>query len=393
MGRLKEEEKEAEEEGEVVSAEIRRLQGHRHPLLDDRERQGRQHHRSPPLPHKPSPCRSIPHHGRGRGQTGVRWVLSLHRLWVCCLWVLIATPANTCADSNGCDFFGSGLKQDGRGIQPVYLSCSSGKVEWQYPRAGLRVILKSPTKGKDFRACIKGAEKFEGARVYLEGHRSLLPLFSVDDGRPRELVRCFTSYKGEAALYVEAEQGADGLKKQVAGFEYDLKAIEEGAIYDPMEECRPCTEEELLHLYCSGDFVARGSILAVTDKSRLDITSLTIRASKVFQQTYPVFGHGHAHPHRTATEGGTQKNQQGKDAEEEEEEDNDISFSSLVEEGSYVGRVVMPMQCGARWGDGEFLVMGVMRLGQPVLQCAPRYEEWLALTRRSQSQAQCILES
>ncbi|MPC74807.1 Meteorin-like protein [Portunus trituberculatus] len=151
-------------------------------------------------------------------------------------------------------------------------------------------------------------------------------------------------------------------------------------------ECRPCTEEELLHLYCSGDFVARGSILAVTDKPRLDLTSLTIRASKIFQQTYPVFGHGHAHPHRTSAERGTQR-----DAEDEEE--NDISFSSLVEEGSYIGKVVMPMQCGARWGDGEFLVMGVMRLGQPLMRCAPRYEEWLALTRRAQSQAQCILES
>lgn len=153
-------------------------------------------------------------------------------------------------------------------------------------------------------------------------------------------------------------------------------------------ECRPCTEEELLRLYCSGDFVARGSILAVTDKPRLELTSLTIRASKIFQQTYPVFGHGHAHPHRTGTERGTQNHQQ-----EEEEDDNDISFSSLVEEGSYVGRVMMPLQCGARWGDGEFLVMGVMRLGQPILQCAPRYEEWLALTRRAQNQAQCILES
>ncbi|KAK8397294.1 hypothetical protein O3P69_004771 [Scylla paramamosain] len=372
--KLKEEEKENEKE-------IRRLQGHLHPLNDT----GRLHnpqHLSSPAPHRPSPCRS----DRGR-VAGARWVLSLHRLWVCCLWVLIATPANTCADFNGCDFFGSGLKQDGRGIQPVYLSCSSGRVEWQYPRAGLRVILSSPTKGKDFRACIKGAEKFEGARVYLEGHRSLLPLFAADDGRPRDLVRCFTSYKGEAALYVEAEQGADGLKKQVAGFEYDLRAIKEGAIYDPMEECRPCSEEELLHLYCSGDFVARGSILAVTDKPHLDLTSLTVRASKIFQQTYPVFGHGHAHPHRTSTERGTQKNA------EDEEEENDISFSSLVEEGSYVGKVIMPMQCGARWGDGEFLVMGVMRLGQPLMRCAPRYEEWLALTRRAQSQAQCILES
>lgn len=131
--------------------------------------------------------------------------------------------------------FHSGLEQDGRGVQPVYLSCSSGRVEWQYPRAGLRVILKSPHKGRDFHACIKGDPKFEGARIYLEGHRSLLPLFALDDGRPQNLLRCFTSYKGQAALYVEAEPGADDLKKQVAAFEYDLQSLSKGAIYDPME--------------------------------------------------------------------------------------------------------------------------------------------------------------
>lgn len=374
MGRLKEEEEETEEE-EMKTCE--RLQGH---FSDDKERQ----HRPPPSP--PSP-----RHARGRrgGARGGMWPVSYLRLWVCCLWVLVATPVNTCADSNGCDFYGSGLKQDGRGIQPVYLTCTSGRVEWQYPRAGLRVILRSPHKGKEFRACIKGDQKFEGARLYLEGHRSLLPIFHADDGRPKELVRCFSSYKGEAALYVEAEQGLDGLKKQVAGFDYHLRPVGDGnAVYEPMEECRPCTETEMLHLYCAGDFVARGSILAVTDKPHLEHSLITIHATKVFQQTYPVFGHAHAHPKRGSTDKQTQTPK-----EEEEEEDNDLSFSSLIEAGGYVGRVVMPIQCGAKWGEGEFLVMGDMRLGQPVLRCAPRYEEWSALTRRAQSQAQCILES
>ncbi|KAK7045755.1 hypothetical protein SK128_022312, partial [Halocaridina rubra] len=128
-----------------------------------------------------------------------------------------------------------GLEQDGRGVQPVYLSCSSGRVEWQYPRAGLRVILKSPQKEKDFHACIKADSKFAGARIYLEGHRSLLPIFALDDDRPKELVRCFTSYKGQAALYVEADAGSDDLKKQVVAFEYDLQSLKKGALYDPLD--------------------------------------------------------------------------------------------------------------------------------------------------------------
>lgn len=131
--------------------------------------------------------------------------------------------------------------------------------------------------------------------------------------------------------------------------------------------------------------MAKGTILAVTDKPHLEHTLITIHASKVFQQTYPVFGHGHP---RRDNDKQTQAQK-----EDEEEEDNELLFSSLVSSGGYVGRVVMPIHCGAKWGEGEFLVMGQMRLGQPVLRCAPRYQEWLALTRRAQSQAQCILES
>ncbi|KAK7080346.1 hypothetical protein SK128_004750, partial [Halocaridina rubra] len=37
---------------------------------------------------------------------GLTWPLPRRTLWVCCLWVLITTPTNTCADSNGCDFYG-----------------------------------------------------------------------------------------------------------------------------------------------------------------------------------------------------------------------------------------------------------------------------------------------
>ncbi|XP_042211008.1 meteorin-like protein [Homarus americanus] len=318
-------------------------------------------------------------HGR---KTSVRWRFTL---WVCWLWVTLACPQHSYADSNGCDFYGSGLEQDGRGVQPVYVSCSSGRVEWQYPRAGLRVILKSPHKDRDFHACIKGDVKFEGARIYLEGHRSLLPLFALDDGRPRELSRCFTSYKGQAALYVEAEPGADDLKKQVAAFEYDLQSLSKGAIYDPLEECRPCSQEELLHLYCAADFVARGTIVGVVDDARLSRTLITVRATKLFQQTSPVFRH--AHTHRKVKEA-------SREEKEKKEEQVEEVFSNLVlQEGGLVGRVEVPLQCGARAGGGEFLVMGVMRFGQPVLRCAPRHQEWVSLARVAHARAQCVLET
>ena len=40
------------------------------------------------------------------------------------------------------------------------------------------------------------------------------------------------------------------------------------------------------------------------------------------------------------------------------------------------GVVNVPLRCGIRLGEGQFLFTGRVRLGQPVLQCAPRYEQW-----------------
>lgn len=274
----------------------------------------------------------------------------------------------------------------------MYLSCSSGRVEWQYPRAGLRVILKSPHKDKEFHACIKADKKFGGARVYLEGHRSLLPLYAPDDGRPTELLRCFTSYKGQAALYVEADQGADDLKKQVAAFEYDLQSLAKGAMYDPLEECRPCSEEELLRLYCSADFVAKGTIVASEDDSRLKHTKITVRATKLFQQTSPVFRHSSSSRRGKQRQSSYYSHRASRDAFFLEEEVESNALVPEVAEG-YVGHVSVPIECGARAGEGEFLVMGVVRLGQPMLKCAPRHAEWVTLSKTAHARAQCVIET
>lgn len=140
-----------------------------------------------------------------------------------------------------------------------------------------------------------------------------------------------------------------------------------------------------MHLYCAADFVAKGTIVGVADDPRLSRTTITIRATKLFQQTSPVFRHAHA-PGRRPVGGKTKKETQQKKDEEEE-------LSNLVVDGGYVGRVEVPLQCGARAGDGEFLVMGVMRLGQPILRCAPRHEEWRTLAHGAHARAQCVLET
>ncbi|XP_063610043.1 meteorin-like, partial [Penaeus indicus] len=151
-----------------------------------------------------------------------------------------------------------------------------------------------------------------------------------------------------------------------------------GSDFSAAKECRPCSEDEILRLYCSGDFVARGSIERVEDDHDLATTTITIRASKLFQQTSPVFRHAHAH---------------GSDAKTWESAygiSNSIRGGGVAE---YTGRVDVPIQCGARAGEGEFLVMGVMRLGKPILRCAPRHAEWVKIAKAARANAQCVLET
>lgn len=127
----------------------------------------------------------------------------------------------------------SGLSDAGaREVTPVYLRCSEGSVHWAYPRGALRVVLRLGASGRDFRGCVKAEPRFAGARVYLEGERSLAPLLAKGEGR----ARCFHSRKGRAALYVEAESVVAAPARQVAAFTYDLQALPKGPdAYDPVE--------------------------------------------------------------------------------------------------------------------------------------------------------------
>jgi hypothetical protein len=124
----------------------------------------------------------------------------------------------------------------GRGVTPVYLRCSQGHLEWVYPRGALRVLVRLGTSGRDFRGCVKVGSNFGGARIFLEAPRSLVPLFSVEDGAPVQLVRCFHSRGGQAALYVEAATSKTDFTKEVASLTYDLEPLPRGAAaYDPSE--------------------------------------------------------------------------------------------------------------------------------------------------------------
>lgn len=52
----------------------------------------------------------------------------------------------------------------------------------------------------------------------------------------------------------------------------------------------------------------------------------------------------------------------------------------------WTGHIKMPLQCGVKSGEGEFLFTGTVRFGEAWMGCAPRYKDFLRLYREAQQQ-------
>ena len=125
-------------------------------------------------------------------------------------------------------FYFSGL--DGTSsVASVHLRCSGGRISWQYPQGGVRVVYTRP---HEFRLCVKASQSFSGARVFVEGHGELRPFLWRGDGSHLNKVRCVHSENGRLALYIEAESTQSSRKKQTVDFKYDIQKIPQKDLYD-----------------------------------------------------------------------------------------------------------------------------------------------------------------
>lgn len=354
-------------------------------------------------------------------------VKSLRVFWVpliaCFILPLFMCPSQAAAD--GCDWIGSGLEspssedqtqqqpQSHRGVKPVYLRCSQGSVSWLYPRGALRVVLRYGTAGKEFQGCLKLSADFGGANIYVEQHRTLKLLHSASSSailRPDGKRHCFDSHQGQVALFLESDSpgvgGSDPLRRETAAFDYDLQLIEEenDQSHDPWQECRPCSVKESLEMFCSSDFVARGFISSVYNDAQLERTLLKVRATRVIRQASSVFQpvnrRSASLPKRKRRSPLTPKRLipipskwKGMDGVEEDLTDSEMDNSLLDDE--HTGTLHVPLTCQVKHGSGEFVFMGRKRLGDAVLWCAPRVEEWQQWVHQAQTDgsAQCRLEA
>lgn len=282
----------------------------------------------------------------------------------------MVTTASIIGDE--CDWTGSGLSSSvsSRGVTPIYLRCTAGRITWLYPRGALRLLLRLPAQDREFRACIKlhhDGGKDIAARLFLEGPRSLHPLYT-NEHVGTKVTRCFNSKNGLVAIYVEAAD-ANSVTKRVADIEYDLQSLPRGSHgYDPTEECRPCTGEELAHAFCTSDLVTRGIIHGVENSEELHVSQLTVRITKLIRHT---------------TEDGYYK----------DIENNSIDNSS--EENVKEIKLNVAEHCGVTHGVGEFVFMARRKLGDLTIKCAPRLEDWAVLINKlsEEGKAHCVLRS
>uniref|UniRef100_A0A2R5L442 Putative secreted protein n=1 Tax=Ornithodoros turicata TaxID=34597 RepID=A0A2R5L442_9ACAR len=258
------------------------------------------------------------------------------------------------SSEGGCDWEGSGLHREtsaspmsnelrsSREVVPVYLRCDQGTIVWHYPRGALRVLLRHGTSGRDFRACVRVASNSSGAAIHLEGHRRLLPVFQGPREDGEDTVRCFASYRGQVALFLEATPGPH-LRRNTLRLWYHLTPVSSPReLLKDDTECRPCSDRELLHLYCSSDFVVEGNVSRLQHVTRRDVTEIHVRATRIHRSDSTPRGSG------------------------------DTMF--LLER---------PLKCGTRAGRGSFLFVGQLVLGRSTLRCAPRLEHWKELRDRA----------
>ena len=149
-----------------------------------------------------------------------------------------------------------------------------------------------------------------------------------------------------------------------------------------ISECRPCSDSEMVKHFCSSDFVARGFITGVSHDAKMQRTVIDILASKVLSQTTSVFS-----PEKSS-------NSKLLGTKSSSSLSNKHNFDVLYDKKKKLrGKVHYPLVCGAKSGPGEYLFLGSIRLGDPVLKCAPKIQDWERVVKKAQASAHCELHT
>ncbi|XP_076458213.1 meteorin-like [Babylonia areolata] len=310
-------------------------------------------------------------------------------LWVVMVWQGTSirgcwAQLDTCSGQCDCKLSSN---EDERAIFNVRTSmCNAGSLQWSSAYGAIRLEVQ-PFQPNDYRLCFVLHSHHTLTQVSLEEPRfhhlprnyrlqtseeplrmssGMRPLVSTD-GRSGEV--CVRGKGREPVLlFVEVQRSHEFSGIPSVSLQYDVEPLPQldAALLDPMEECRPCTQEELLDAYCTSDFVAVGSISQTRPAGDGDsdgdgdddqqglVTHVEVAVAQLVHQNFPVFRRRRREdPHLT-------------------------------------GVIHAPARCGVRPASkgGHLLFTGRMRLGKAKLRCAPYLEDWLKVAQL----AECVYD-
>lgn len=314
---------------------------------------------------------------------------------------------------DSCDWKKSGLIHStaSREIEKVQLNCESGSLEWIYPTTALHIQFQYPHSTTDFTACFLPDIDFSGASLIHQGERP--PIQENSFGQPTGLhviygdpseknrekenterpiseIACVNSTYGKLKMLLMATVPRADISRKVASFKYELYPInlhkhrpeqrkhkkkivnERKMIFSGnMNDCRPCSTEQLLDLYCSADFVARGHIISVSDDENRQWTNVEFLSNHVMKETpsdwspfrspslIPGFNFSH------------------------------IPSKDAIQRELYHGIFHVPHQCGFRPPQRDhdhilkdFVIMGNYNFGGGWMECFPKWTELFSVVEQ-----------
>lgn len=278
------------------------------------------------------------------------WINMLTPLLLSVLLPLLLLCRNSFCQysSDQCSWKGSGLTHEGhtRDVEQVYLRCSQGSLEWLYPTGAIIVNFRpntvSPAAGK-LSVCIKPSRASSGTNIYLDRAGKLRLLLQEQD-QAQGKVHCFGIQEG--AMFIEAVPHLD-ISRRATAFQYELVHDRLGADAHSLKApCQPCSDADILLAVCTNDFVARGTIRQVKEEE--ERRSVTVEVSRLYRQKTQIF------------------------------------VSGGVRKRSWMGQIKIPLECGAKVGEGDFLFIGAVRFGEAWMGCAPRYKDFLRVYKEAE---------
>ncbi|KAK3601865.1 hypothetical protein CHS0354_041790 [Potamilus streckersoni] len=287
-------------------------------------------------------------------------ILPIYVFLCCGVWIFTSTTG-AC---NGCDCAVRENPREPSGVRTIKPQCQEGQITWYDPYGAVRIIVQPRFSG-DFRFCFSVNSGYILVKISREiipstktpvtrlGYENSGELQTVLTTRGQLAEYCITSSEN-LILYLEPEKVRHPLAVPKISMFYDIEKIPRNQHDLFLEECRPCSEDEILEAYCSSDFVAVGSMSELTQNRERQTLEIHAEISQIVRQKGSLFN-------RT-----------------------DRKSKTLQ------GTISVPAQCGVMFGSGSFLFTGRVKLGQMRLGCAPYIEKWQEIVEKAEAEGRLM---